>query len=48
MGELQHGKQCHDVNAIYMPMNQPNAHWFLAAIRLEECQIEVYDSLYSP
>ena len=48
MGELRHGKWYHDVNTIYLPLNQPNGHWFLGAIRLDEWRIEVYDSLYLP
>ena len=48
MGELYHGKRCQDVNTIYLAINQLNVHWFLAAIRLDEWQIEVYDSLYFP
>ena len=47
-GELRHGKRCHQVNTIYLPMNQSNEHWFLVAVRLNEWCIDVFDSLYSP
>ena len=48
MGELRYRKRCHDVNTIYLLLNQLNTHQFLAAIHLNEWRIEVYDSLYSP
>ena len=31
---------------IYMPINQPSEHWFLAEVRLKEWLIHIIDSLY--
>ena len=45
-GGLRHGIKCQQVDRIYMPINQPNEHWFLAEVRLNEWAIHIIDSLY--
>ena len=46
-GGLRHGIKCHDLDRIYMPVNQPNEHWFLTEVRLNEWSIHIMDSLYT-
>ena len=46
-GGLRHGIKCQYLDRIYMPINQPNEHWFLAEVRLNEWSIHIMDSLYT-
>lgn len=46
-GGLRHGIKCHELDLIYMPINQPNEHWFLAEVRLKEWSIHIVDSFYT-
>ena len=46
-GGLRHGINCQQVDRLYMPINQPNEHWFLAEVRLNEWAIHIIDSLYT-
>ena len=46
-GGLRHGINCQHVDRIYLPINQPNEHWFLAEVRLNEWAIHIMDSLYT-
>ena len=39
--------KCHEVDTIYFPINQPNEHWFLGVVRLNEWSIHRLDSLYT-
>ena len=45
-GGLRHGIRCHDLDTIYMPINQPNTHWYLAVIKFKDCSIHIIDSLF--
>ena len=47
MDVLRHGIKCHELDLIYMPINQPNEHSFLAEVRLKEWAIQIIDSLYT-
>ncbi|KAL5572153.1 hypothetical protein UlMin_021750 [Ulmus minor] len=46
-GGLRHGIRCHDVDTIYMPINQPNLHWYLAVVNLKDWSIHIIDSLFT-
>ena len=46
-GGLWHGIKCHYLDRIYIPINQPNEHWFLVKVRLNEWAIHIMDSLYT-
>ena len=46
-GGLWHGIKCQYLDRIYMPINQPNEHWFLDEVRLNEWSIHIMNSLYT-